>query len=399
MQEHNIVGIVEAAYNLSETASEAMRSIARAATSVITRGPIAVVAFGSGAPSGTTRVWFERADNVYVSCFTEWHREAPATFHRLALSLSPRAVQSYTRPCEQLPAGLQALAHRLFPLCILANTGEGAGLHIAFGNPDLNEWRPTRLTSFHESAAHLAAAWRLRTSLSAAAVVPASVAESLQNASNTGASEDALPTVRDVLRHAVIAQYRTWAARRADCDQELWLALVAGRWSLLDIFTTAGTRYIVAQENPTGGGTLRALSPRERSVLEFALTGRSGKWIAFEMKMSESAVTRTLRSALRKVGVADATTLSGVRTARFEPLQGVRAGADLAVARLVPEALARASLSDAERAIVDGLLGGKRIAAIARERGTSPRTVAHQITSTYQKLGVSSRRELLALFT
>ena len=45
------------------------------------------------------------------------------------------------------------------------------------------------------------------------------------------------------------------------------------------------------------------------------------------------------------------------------------------------------------------LLGGKRSAAIARERGTSPRTVAHQITSTYQKLGVSSRRELLALFT
>jgi DNA-binding CsgD family transcriptional regulator len=38
-------------------------------------------------------------------------------------------------------------------------------------------------------------------------------------------------------------------------------------------------------------------------------------------------------------------------------------------------------------------------AAIARERGTSPRTVAHQISSSYQKLGVSSRREPVALST
>jgi DNA-binding CsgD family transcriptional regulator len=57
------------------------------------------------------------------------------------------------------------------------------------------------------------------------------------------------------------------------------------------------------------------------------------------------------------------------------------------------------SLSDAERAIVAGILGGKRITAIAHERGTSPRTVAHQIGSAYKKLGASSRRELLALLS
>jgi DNA-binding CsgD family transcriptional regulator len=53
------------------------------------------------------------------------------------------------------------------------------------------------------------------------------------------------------------------------------------------------------------------------------------------------------------------------------------------------------SLSEAERAIVDSLLSGKRIGAIARERGTSPRTVGHQIASVYRKLDISSRRELL----
>ena len=211
-----------------------------------------------------------------------------------------------------------------------------------------------------------------------------------RTASITGvATEVSPPTARDALRHAIVMHDRAWAARPVTRAQELWPALIVGRWSLLDTFTAAGTRYIVAHENPAGCETLRALSPRERSALELALAGRSGKWIALEMQLSASVVTRTLRSALRKIGVADAAALSGVRNAQFEPFEGLSGGVELV----------RASLSDAERAIVDGLLGGKRIAAIARERGTSPRTVAHQVTSTYQKLGVSSRRELLALFT
>lgn len=399
MQEHHLIGIVEVAYNLSETNQEVMRRIARAATSVIARGPIAVAEFDGGAPLSSTRVWFERADDGYMSDFADWEREVPAAIHRLTRSLSPRVVQFSTGLCKQLPPAIQALAHQVFPLCILANTGDGGGLHIAFGNPDLSEWRPTRLASLHEIALHLAAAWRLRRSLSAIAMVPGFAAER-QDASIAGTAAEISPTTaRDALRHAVVMHDRAWATRSVARAQELWPMLIAGRWSLLDTFTAAGTRYIVAHENPAGGETLRALSPRERSALELALAGRSGKWIAFEMQLSESVVTRTLRSALRKIGVADAAALSGVRNAQFELLEGLNGGVELAIARLAPEAFIRASLSDAERAIVDGLLGGKRIAAIARERGTSPRTVAHQITSTYQKLGVSSRRELLALFT
>jgi DNA-binding CsgD family transcriptional regulator len=40
-----------------------------------------------------------------------------------------------------------------------------------------------------------------------------------------------------------------------------------------------------------------------------------------------------------------------------------------------------------------------RRAVIARQRGTSPRTVANQITSIYHKLGISSCRELMAQLT
>jgi DNA-binding NarL/FixJ family response regulator len=369
------INVVNAAYNLSETDRGAMRSIAQAAANLVPDGPVIVAAYDGTLPPDSTRVWFERAGERDVARFAEWQRLLPPGIRQLVLSLEPRVVRlpGELLPEQQLPAALHALAHQLFPLCILANTGDGRGLHIAFGNPDLSEWRPGRLTSFHEIALHLAAAWRLRMAWNLGPLTP-----------------------RDALRRAVATQGRDASSSRGN---PLWTALVAGQWSLLDSFTTAGTRHVVAHENPPGGEALRALSWREQTALELALAGRSGKWIGSEMRLSESAVARTLRSALRKIGADDAAALSGVRGAQFEPFDGVATGGKLAIARLGPAALAPASLSDAERAIVVGLLGGKRAAAIARERGTSPRTVAHQISSTYQKLGVSSRRELLALFT
>lgn len=71
----------------------------------------------------------------------------------------------------------------------------------------------------------------------------------------------------------------------------------------------------------------------------------------------------------------------------------------LAMARVAPVQRPLARLSDAERDVAMCLLGGMRRAVIARERGTSPRTVAHQIASIYPKLGISSHRELMAQLT
>jgi DNA-binding NarL/FixJ family response regulator len=399
MQDYYLVGIVNAAYDLSETDHEAMRSIARAAANLVPRGPVIVSDHDGETPLDSTRVWFERTDERDVARFAEWQRMAPAGIRQLALSLGPRAVQLRAEPGEPVPAELQAVAHPRFPLCILASTGDGRGLHIAFGDPDLSEWRPTRLVSFHQIALHLAAAWRLRRALNAVTAVFAPAAGSHPSEASTGAGATTSPTTpREALRRAIAAHGRACDPRGATEDG-MWPALVAGRWSLIDSFTAAGTKYLVAHENPPGGEALRALSWRERSALDLALAGRSGKWIGVEMGLSESVVTRTLRAALRKIGAEDAAAVSGVRNARFEPFDGLSACGHLAIARLTPPVTVRAaSLSDAECAIVKGLLGGKRIAAIARERGTSPRTVAHQITSTYQKLGVSSRRELLALF-
>jgi DNA-binding CsgD family transcriptional regulator len=56
-----------------------------------------------------------------------------------------------------------------------------------------------------------------------------------------------------------------------------------------------------------------------------------------------------------------------------------------------------AELTDAERGVVELVAQRRSNAEIAQLRGTSPRTVANQVAAIFRKLGVSSRREFLAL--
>ena len=54
------------------------------------------------------------------------------------------------------------------------------------------------------------------------------------------------------------------------------------------------------------------------------------------------------------------------------------------------------SLSEAEHAVVIGVLGGMSNAQIARSRGRVEKTIANQVASVLRKLGVGSRAELAA---
>jgi DNA-binding NarL/FixJ family response regulator len=390
------LGIIEAACNLAASRHDTLRAIARAATSAIPQGPVAVGCFDSNAQLDHQTLHLERADSRYAVRLLECEQLLPFAIRRLILSLAPRAIRSDPDLCKRLPDRLRAMARDVFPLCVLANTGDGGGLHIVFGDPDMADWPRARMRYFNAVARHLAIAWRVRMALHSGAASPAIAAELRLDGTPSSLSREAsTPTAREALRRAVLARERARAIRRP--SGELWPALIAGRWSLCDAFTAAGTRYVVAYENPVERIAFRALQPRERAVLEHALAGRSGKWVALELALSESAVTRTLHTALRKLGVGDTAALAGVRTALFEPLEGVDPRTGLAIAELPAAARSLPSLSDAERDIVAGILGGKRIAAIAHDRQTSPRTVAHQLASVYRKLGVSSHRELLAL--
>jgi DNA-binding CsgD family transcriptional regulator len=395
MQDFHALEILEAGYDLSVATQEAIRAIAQAMTRAVPRGPIMVACFDSKTRLAPSAAYFERASSTYMTRCLEWHRRIPDTIYEFALSLTPRAALWRTEVCE-LPLELKAMAQSLFPLRIMANTGNG-GVHIVLGDPDLHHELGARIRRLHDLAHLLAIAFRIRAGLQVADLPRASSFAHVSGQPGEPAPEPAAWAPCQVLRHIVLSRERDPAGARSTGSQPLWPALIAGRWSLLDAFTHAGSRYFVAHENPAGAATLRALSERERAVLQLALAGHSGKWTALDRQLSESAVTRTLGTALRRVGAPDIAMLAGAQTAMLEPLDWSPSGVPIAIARVTPAKLSRPDLSDAERAIVARVLDGKGNAAIASERGTSLRTVAHQIASAYRKLGVSSRRELFAL--
>src|SRR5437868_5669537 len=56
------------------------------------------------------------------------------------------------------------------------------------------------------------------------------------------------------------------------------------------------------------------------------------------------------------------------------------------------------ALTSAEEIVMKAIFEGKSNDAIARERGTSVRTIANQVASIFRKHRVSSRRELVACY-
>src|SRR5215831_4998377 len=98
-----------------------------------------------------------------------------------------------------------------------------------------------------------------------------------------------IPAVREILRRAAIAQDRVTEKREPHHKLTLWERLLSGHWSILDVFSVRGIRYAIAYKKPDGVA-FRALAERDRTVLELALAGRSGKWIALELQLSESTV-------------------------------------------------------------------------------------------------------------
>ena len=406
--------ILEAAYDLSSTDRDALKQVAAAAARAIPRGSVLAACFGADAQLDLRTLHFERAPEHYVRGVFEWQRITSVAFRRRLLSLPPwvsryhgaepgddraREPDGGDHAVEPPPAEVRALARELFPLCAMGNTGDGAGLHVAFGDPELGAWPADRIRPLGAVARHLAVAWRIRMRLRSDHA-PAIAGELRVDGTAVDlAARASAPSAREALRRAVIARERARSTRRSTGGARLWPALVAGRWSLLDAFTASGRRYIVAYENPASATELRALPPHDRAILDHALDGRAGKWIALETGLSESAIARILSVALRRIGAADLAALACARTAVFEPLDGVVTADALAMVRVVPVQRSLARLSDAEREVAMCLLGGMRRAVIAHERGTSPRTVANQIASIYHKLGISSHRELVVQLT
>jgi DNA-binding CsgD family transcriptional regulator len=120
-----------------------------------------------------------------------------------------------------------------------------------------------------------------------------------------------------------------------------------------------------------------ALTRAERRILDCVKAGWSNKLAAYSLGLSLSTVGTLLARAREKVAQQ-------------------RDSNHLTV--LCPDELARTVLTKGERSVIDLALSGLTNAAIARQRRSSPRTIANQLAAAYQKLGVGGRRELRARF-
>jgi DNA-binding CsgD family transcriptional regulator len=81
---------------------------------------------------------------------------------------------------------------------------------------------------------------------------------------------------------------------------QTWKALVKGQWSVAEQVESDGKRLLLAFENAPATPALR-LSPQEQRVVSYAALGHSQKYIAYELGLSPSSVSRYLSNALQKL--------------------------------------------------------------------------------------------------
>jgi DNA-binding CsgD family transcriptional regulator len=82
---------------------------------------------------------------------------------------------------------------------------------------------------------------------------------------------------------------------------ELWRALIAGQWSIVDHADRDGKRFILARRNAPDVREPAALTARERLVAVYAAWGHSNRLIEYETGLSQTAISVALTAALRKL--------------------------------------------------------------------------------------------------
>lgn len=100
----------------------------------------------------------------------------------------------------------------------------------------------------------------------------------------------------------------------ADAAVEVWRALVAGRWSVVDHCDRGGKRYLLAVANPPKDLESSLLTAREVQILSRVALRHSLKVVSYELGLSHSTVSGQLQSALRKLrlgSVAEAVRVLG----------------------------------------------------------------------------------------
>ncbi len=165
-------------------------------------------------------------------------------------------------------------------------------------------------------------------------------------------------------------------------------------WHRLGCCLSGGVyRVVIAQR---AGAHHERLTARELAVAELMAAGWKSRRAGLELGIAAPTVRGALERCLFKLELASPIQLPLLWHALRSPGRAfeARSGAVYLVFQVSFEALVE-PLTNAERSLVERSLEGDSYRGIAAHRGVSVRTVATQLARLFEKVGVSSRVELL----
>jgi DNA-binding NarL/FixJ family response regulator len=225
--------------------------------------------------------------------------------------------------------------------------------------------------------------------------------DAASTSSQTRLSADAQAAIRHV---AIAAEASSTTEVRL---APVWLELARGVSTIVDSFFANDRCYLVLKTRLNDSPP--AVEGRRFEILEAVLAGPRQKNIAIDLNLAPSTVTLSSKLALESLGIPGKPSrahplLMLLAKAASEPVALHARGATfvrhddselrvLGVAR--PDRALSECLPHAELSVIRSLVEGSSYQEIARERGTSTRTVANQISAVFRRLHVSGRNELV----
>lgn len=324
------------------------------------------------------------------------HAHGPlASFGELLPQIPPAALDAYYRRPERLATHADIAARDPVArgvgesllqslgvtdsVALIAQAGEGVSMVLFAVSERRVVLAPREQLLLSRASAHVESALRTRLGRTDPVAVVSPGGKVLHARGSARAR-----TTREALCEHVrrVERGRTRAVRH-DADEATlaWTALVSGRFGLLE-HARRGTREYHVVPHPEHVWTGRALTSLEARVLELSARGLDGKLVAYSLGVSETTVSLALARAAAKLGCGTRNELIALAA------EVLRADGDR-------EEIA--GLTRAEQEVLQALRKGWTNAAIARERGSSERTVANQVRAILGKTGRPSRRALVTL--
>ncbi|MFK7985490.1 MAG: LuxR C-terminal-related transcriptional regulator [Sandaracinaceae bacterium] len=179
-------------------------------------------------------------------------------------------------------------------------------------------------------------------------------------------------------------------------DARLWRAILRGALVVSGTHFRGGVHHV----HWTWANAARPLTPTEGVALALVLFGATNERAAQELRVDATTVASHLSRVRRKL-VANRTellslgpTAARLRARGSAALPGATLSSATPANAIATLPLTSLGLTPSEQDIARKLASGDANRAIARSRGTSPRTIADQLDKLYRKAGVHDRREL-----